>query len=617
VWSDPRPPFTFNTKKIFGGRVTAEGTTIDGDGFQIGNGERDEFMASVASLAGQYLVVWADLRILSNTWDLYGARINSSGVVLDTANIPISVAPKIQWEPSVAANETEYLVVWEEWRNNVGTPRVNADISGARITTNGVVLDVPSIAICTNAPADQKTPDVTGFGEDFFVLWADYRLSTSNDYSADIFGARVTSTGMVMDLSGFAVNTNIFTQITPVVAYSANGKLLSISQGTRDGALRMAGNLISFNSPPSALPQLLSVDEDGSLNLTLSGTDPDGDNLTFVIVTPPTNGVLSGVIPNLVYTPFGNYFGADALLFAATDGQATSAPVAITITVRPINDAPVVNSATVVVNEDEGTPIALLAFDVDGDPLSFSVTAPAHGTLTGNASNLTYSPNRDYFGTDSFAVRVSDGHVESAPALISLNVLPINDAPVAVATISPLTLLTPGQTNLVIISPNNTNTVVVLDGSLSSDIDNDPLHYSWFVESATEPFATGVRVTNLVAVGSHKIALRVDDGNLSAETTIDFDVITLSEAVAQLLLFVEESSLDRTRKRPLSATLKAAMAGFERGEFHSAMNQLRALQNKTRAQIEPIDPLVAREIISRAEAILDIVSPSPQGRGPG
>ena len=67
-------------------------------------------------------------------------------------------------------------------------------------------------------------------------------------------------------------------------------------------------------------PQSVSVVEDGSLAITLTASDPDGDPLTFAIVSAPSHGVLTGVAPNGVYTPQANYFGPDSFTFSAHDG---------------------------------------------------------------------------------------------------------------------------------------------------------------------------------------------------------------------------------------------------------------------------------------------------------
>ena len=66
--------------------------------------------------------------------------------------------------------------------------------------------------------------------------------------------------------------------------------------------------------------------------------------------------------------------------------------------------------------EDTAQPITLTGTDVDGSPLTYTiVTPPAHGTLSGTAPNLTYTPAANYNGADSFTFKVNDGTVDSAP----------------------------------------------------------------------------------------------------------------------------------------------------------------------------------------------------------
>src|SRR5262249_25066600 len=151
----------------------------------------------------------------------------------------------------------------------------------------------------------------------------------------------------------------------------------------------------------------------------------------------------------------------------------------------------------------------LSALDVDGDSLTYSVTPPAHGTLTGLAPNLIYHPAPNYNGPDSFTFKANDGHVDSAVASVSINVVPVNDPPVPHAEISTLLVLSPGQSNLFILSPNGSNAAVLLDGSLSMDPDNDPLQYLWLADGSLMPFADGVLATNVLPVGSHDITLVV------------------------------------------------------------------------------------------------------------
>ena len=97
----------------------------------------------------------------------------------------------------------------------------------------------------------------------------------------------------------------------------------------------------------------------------------------------------------------------------------------------PPNRAPVADAQSVTTAEDTAAPITLTGSDPDGDSLAYEVVdAPAHGTLTGTAPALTYTPDADYDGPDSFTFTVSDGSLTSAPATVSITVTPVPDAPV-------------------------------------------------------------------------------------------------------------------------------------------------------------------------------------------
>ena len=81
------------------------------------------------------------------------------------------------------------------------------------------------------------------------------------------------------------------------------------------------------NSPPVADNQSVTTLRNTARAITLTGSDSDGDNLSYSIVTGPLNGVLSGIPPNITYTPALNHIGPDSFTFRVNDGQADS-PVA-------------------------------------------------------------------------------------------------------------------------------------------------------------------------------------------------------------------------------------------------------------------------------------------------
>lgn len=374
------------------------------------------------------------------------------------------------------------------------------------------------------------------------------------------------------------------------------------------GATTSSNVALLVDRPPVAISQAISLDEDTSTNIILTGSDAESDPLSFRITTPPAHGILLGNPPALTYQPAANYNGADQFGFIINDGFADSTESFIAITVRPVNDAPVALPQFLSVNEDTPLNILLTGTDVDGDGLSYAIVVPpSHGTLSGTAPNFTYLPATNYYGSDSFTFKANDGLLDSMPAAISITVLPVNDAPVAVAKISPLFIDSADPTNLLVLSLNNTYAAAALDASSSSDVEQDPMTYTWL--EGTNLLAVGVLSTNLFNVGSHTITLNVSDGQAVSTTTLNFEVITSGAASTELFLEVQQSSLSSQRQQPLLASLRAAVAAFERGNFGSALNQLQAFQSKVQKQIALEDPTTAASWIAAAQAIIDSFSP--------
>src|SRR5262249_8157276 len=138
---------------------------------------------------------------------------------------------------------------------------------------------------------------------------------------------------------------------------------------------------------------------------------------------------------SFTYTPDANYNGADSFSYKANDGSADSNVATVSINVAPVNDAPVAQNDIATTNEDTPDPSNVLTNDgdVDGDRLSaVLVSGPAHGSLALNADgSFTYTPDANYNGADSFSYKANDGSADSNVATVSINVAPVNDAPVA------------------------------------------------------------------------------------------------------------------------------------------------------------------------------------------
>jgi hypothetical protein len=191
-------------------------------------------------------------------------------------------------------------------------------------------------------------------------------------------------------------------------------------------------NVNALNDAPIADAQTVQAQEDTGINIILSGSDPEGDALSFTLVSTTSHGQLDGTGPNLSYQPNPNFSGTDSFTFSVDDGVLNSTTATVTIIMAASNDQPVANSLSVSVAEDQSTSFTLTGSDIDGDGLSFTViNAPLNGVLSGQPPNLQYTPDGDFNGTDSFTFAATDGGMNSAPASVDIIVTSINDDPLA------------------------------------------------------------------------------------------------------------------------------------------------------------------------------------------
>ncbi|WP_370277737.1 retention module-containing protein [Pontibacterium sp.] len=198
--------------------------------------------------------------------------------------------------------------------------------------------------------------------------------------------------------------------------------------------------------PPVALPDSVSVDEDSSvvIDVLANDSDPDGDldPSTVTIVSPPSNGTVTvdPVTGAVTYTPNENYNGPDSFEYTVQDEEGnTSEPASVSIDVNPVAEPPIALDDEVSTNEDNAVEIDVLANDEDPDgeidPTTVTITdPPENGSVTVDPITgvVTYTPDPDYNGPDSFQYTVQDDEGNtSAPATVSINVEPVADTPVA------------------------------------------------------------------------------------------------------------------------------------------------------------------------------------------
>jgi VCBS repeat-containing protein len=235
------------------------------------------------------------------------------------------------------------------------------------------------------------------------------------------------------------VNSNGTYTYTPATNYSGPD---SFTFTANDGFLTSAPATVSItvsfvNQAPVAINSAPSTLEDTALHASVSATDVDSPTLTYAKASGPSHGTLVlNTDGTYTYTPAQDYNGSDSFTFTANDGSLTSAPGTVSITVTPVNDAPVATASSATTAEDTVLHASVSATDVDSPTLTYAkASGPSHGTLVLNTDGTyTYTPAQDYNGSDSFTFTANDGQLTSAPATVSLTITPVNDAPVATAS---------------------------------------------------------------------------------------------------------------------------------------------------------------------------------------
>jgi VCBS repeat-containing protein len=214
------------------------------------------------------------------------------------------------------------------------------------------------------------------------------------------------------------------------------------SYGTSEATVTLA--ITPVNDLPVATNDEFSMDEDGTLITTTSvlenDFDPEGATLTPQLESQPLHGTVTfNPDGTFTYQPESNYFGLDGFSYLVSDGQDVSEVATVTITIHPVNDAPVAANDEYTMEEDGVLDVAAGGVlendsDVDGDSLTATLVAgPQHGTLMLNPDgSFTYTPEPNFSGVDGFSYQAGDGVTVSDVTSVTINVTPTNDPPVAV-----------------------------------------------------------------------------------------------------------------------------------------------------------------------------------------
>ena len=271
------------------------------------------------------------------------------------------------------------------------------------------------------------------------------------------------------------------------------------------------------NDVPVAADVNDTISQDQVSSLALSATDPDDSSFSWSLVTgAPAGASING--QTLSYDPAGRFddlgAGEQAMVtfqFIANDGEADSAPATATITITGANDAPAADPVATATGENEDLSLTLTGSDPDGDPLTFSLVAPApQGLSISGADQLQFAPGTRFDSLTAgatamvdFQVVANDGSADSAPAAGSITINGVNDAPLALDDVYS-------------IAADELLSVDVADGLLANDTDveGDALA----VDAGT--FSPGGGTLTLAADGSFSYQAPSTPGTVTFDYTV-------------------------------------------------------------------------------------------------
>ncbi|WP_043855844.1 tandem-95 repeat protein [Vibrio parahaemolyticus] len=410
----------------------------------------------------------------------------------------------------------------------------NGDAEITYIVTDGQLTDEAKVAVTVNPVNDAptiKVDAVESITED--AVSTDTVVATLTVRDTDTPEDQLT-VSLENNSNGYFVLVGNEVKLTQVGADAVNNdelnlKDLTISASVSDGVNPTASDSDSLivnrvNDAPTVenaiADQELSEDF-ATYTIDLNDAFKDSDSALNFSVSGNSNVLVS--IENGIATisPTADWNGSETLTFTATDPSGESISQTVNFTVAPVADI-VADKATVV--EDTSTVIKVLGndtFEGDGKVVSLDTNnGPANGTVSVNPDgSVTYTPNDNYHGTDSFTYIVTSGGV-SESTTVSVDVTPVNDAPVAkddIATTQEDTAVT------IDVLPND------------SDVDGDKLS----IESASVPKEQGtVEVVNGKLVftpaenfnGDAEITYTVTDGQLTDEAKVTVTVNPVNDA---------------------------------------------------------------------------------------
>ncbi|MEM6487072.1 MAG: tandem-95 repeat protein [Pseudomonadota bacterium] len=312
----------------------------------------------------------------------------------------------------------------------------NADFAGSDSfqvsVSDGFTTVTSDVSVTVNPVNDDPIAvadaDVTVLGSPVVIAVLD------NDIDVDQDDLIVTGVSNVVN--GTAdINQDGTVTFTPTAAFTGSAGFdytISDGNGGQPSTASVSVEVLEApNTPPTAVADTVSVDEDGDVTFQPGDNDIDPDADTSVIASgialQPTNGIAQVNLDGTVtYTPNADYNGGDSFDVTVTDGDGGFDTATVSVTVNPVDDDPVAANDAATTPQDTPVIVNVVANDDDADGEALTVVAfddPENGTVVDNQNGtLTYTPDPGFSGVETFDYTVSDGDGPTATATVSVTV---------------------------------------------------------------------------------------------------------------------------------------------------------------------------------------------------
>jgi hypothetical protein len=282
------------------------------------------------------------------------------------------------------------------------------------------------------------------------------------------------------------------------------------------------------NQAPEGQGDAFTTSEDTILAVAAPGilandSDPDGDQLSTVLVDAPTYGqVQLQSDGSFTFTPDIDFNGFETFSYRVSDGELEAGPIVVQIQVLSVNDIPLAVPDTVSTNEDVAVMIDAIANDLGlgDDPISIEIiSGPSKGAVVVNSDlSLQYAPDAHVNGLDAFTYEVTDGDGESSSVVVEVMINSVDDIPQAFADSY---LVQQGQT-LNVAAPGILGNDVDYDGEALQAVLEDDVLIGSLTLNADGSFTY---IPESGFVGTVIFSYRANDGtSVSARTIVNIDI---------------------------------------------------------------------------------------------